>query len=660
MSQAQDTLIDRTFDGRYRILRRLGVGGMANVYLAEDGELGRRVAIKILNDRYASDDLFVERFRREAKSAAALSHPNIVSIYDRGEAEGTYYIAMEVIEGRSLKELIRANGRLRPAQAVAYARQILAALRFAHRNGIIHRDIKPHNILVGPEERLKVTDFGIARAGASQMTEAGSIMGTAQYLSPEQARGADVSAGSDLYSVGVVLYEMLTGEVPFTGDTAVEIAMKHVNETPRPPSARAPGIPADLDRVVLRCLAKSPADRYQTSEELDSDLARVEAGLPVSRETAQAATVVLAGSSTAPTEVLGPTRQAPPGGRPAPPGGGRRPPPYDPYERPRKRRSVLPWIVVTLLLAAFALAGWYVYQQIDERLEDAQPVAVPNVEGLVEDRAVDRLEADGFTVSTERQASTEVDRGKVIDQDPEGGSRVEKGSTVTIIVSSGVPQVEVPGVANLPLDEATAILSDAGLRWNVIRAFSDRVAEGVVISQNPKPGEQVAEGSVIDLRVSRGENVVDVPNVVGQDEATATQILQDADFVVEVQRVNSSDVASGFVIRQEPVGGQAKKGSTVVIVVSAGPELVAVPGVIGAGEGDAIATLQGQGFAVNVEDLTANSPEEDGIVLDQDPGGGAEVGPGSTVTIYVGRYTEPEPEPEPPVETTTNPTTTEG
>ena len=219
MSQAQDTLIDRTFDGRYRILRRLGVGGMANVYLAEDGELDRRVAIKILNDRYATDDLFVERFRREAKSAAALSHPNIVSIYDRGEAEGTYYIAMEVIEGRSLKELIRANGRLRPAQAVSYTRQILSALRFAHRSGIIHRDIKPHNILVGPEERLKVTDFGIARAGASQMTEAGSIMGTAQYLSPEQARGAEVSGASDLYSVGVVLYEMLTGEVPFTGDT---------------------------------------------------------------------------------------------------------------------------------------------------------------------------------------------------------------------------------------------------------------------------------------------------------------------------------------------------------------------------------------------------------------------------------------------------------
>ncbi len=241
-----DTLINTLFDGRYRILRKLGTGGMANVYLAEDEDLGRRVAIKILNDRYASDENFNERFRREAKSAASLSHPNIVSIYDRGEAEGRPYIAMEVIEGRSLKELILSSGSLPIPQAVEYAKQILGALRFAHRHGIIHRDIKPHNILIGNEDRLKVTDFGIARAGPSQMTEVGSIMGTAQYLSPEQARGAPVTAASDLYSVGVVLYELLTGKTPFNGETPIEIAMKHLNETPRPPSELRQG---DLARA---------------------------------------------------------------------------------------------------------------------------------------------------------------------------------------------------------------------------------------------------------------------------------------------------------------------------------------------------------------------------------------------------------------------------
>ena len=257
-----DTLIHTLFDGRYRILRKLGSGGMANVYLAEDQELGRRVAIKILNDRHANDDQFVERFRREAKNAAGLSHPNIVSIYDRGEAEGTYYIAMEFLDGRSLKELIVSRGPAPVSVAIDYARQILGALRFAHRNGIVHRDIKPHNVLVDSEGRLKVTDFGIARAGASQMTEAGSIIGTAQYLSPEQAKGSPVDQTSDLYSVGIVLYELLTGVVPFTGDTPVEIAMKHLSSPPEPPSAKRADVPRDLDLVVLRALAKDPGERY--------------------------------------------------------------------------------------------------------------------------------------------------------------------------------------------------------------------------------------------------------------------------------------------------------------------------------------------------------------------------------------------------------------
>ncbi|HEX6664196.1 MAG TPA: protein kinase, partial [Gaiellaceae bacterium] len=290
-----DTLINTLFDGRYRIVRKLGTGGMANVYLAEDEVLGRRVAIKILDDRHAGDDQFVERFRREAKNAAGLSHPNIVSIYDRGEAEGTYYIAMEYLDGRSLKELIVARGPAPIHLAIDYARQILAAIRFAHRHGIVHRDIKPHNVLVDGEGRLKVTDFGIARAGASQMTEAGSIIGTAQYLSPEQARGGAVDRRSDLYSVGVVLYELLTGEVPFGGDTAVEIAMKHLSATPEPPSAKRPDVPHALDMVVLRALAKDPADRYASAEEMDADLDRVGRGLGVAPETAEAATTVLAG-----------------------------------------------------------------------------------------------------------------------------------------------------------------------------------------------------------------------------------------------------------------------------------------------------------------------------------------------------------------------------
>ncbi len=276
-------LIGRRFDRRYLILRKLGSGGMAEVYLAEDEELGRKVALKMLNERHARDEQFVERFKREARNAAGLSHPHIVRIYDRGQAEGTYYIAMEYLDGPTLKELLVRKGPTPPLTAIKFAREILSALAEAHRHEIVHRDIKPHNVIVSPDWNVKVTDFGIARSGASQMTEAGSIVGTAQYLSPEQARGKPVDQRSDLYSLGIVLYEMLTGKVPFTGDAAVEIAMKHLSAVPDPPSKLRPEISHDLDAVVMRALAKDPDQRYSSAEEMDADLARVARGAPRSR-----------------------------------------------------------------------------------------------------------------------------------------------------------------------------------------------------------------------------------------------------------------------------------------------------------------------------------------------------------------------------------------
>src|SRR5437588_12054618 len=320
---------------------------MANVYLAEDEVLGRRVAIKILNDRHAGDDQFVERFRREAKNAASLSHPNIVSIYDRGEAEGTYYIAMEYLDGRALKELIVARCPAPIHLAVDYARQILAAIRFAHRQGLVHRDIKPHNVLVDGEGRLKVTDFGIARAGPSQMTEEGSIIGTAQYLSPEQAQGAPVTPASDLYSVGIVLYELLTGTVPFSGETPVELAMKHLSKVPEPPSHLRPEVPRDLDFVVMRALAKSPAERYQTADEMDADLARVARGVSVSPETEEAATAIIAQPITA-APVVNPPVAHPPA-----------PPVYYDYDEPvDRRRPFWPWLVALGLLVLAGFDSW--------------------------------------------------------------------------------------------------------------------------------------------------------------------------------------------------------------------------------------------------------------------------------------------------------------
>src|SRR5437660_3627428 len=413
-----DTLINRTFDKRYVIKRKLGSGGMADVYLAEDQELGRRVALKLLNERHAADEQFVERFRREAQSAAGLSHPNIVSIFDRGRAEGTYYIAMEYLDGRTLKELLVRNGPTPIPIAIDYARQIIGAISFAHRNGIVHRDIKPHNIVVGSDGRLKVTDFGIARSGASQMTEAGSIVGTAQYLSPEQARGAPVDPRSDLYSLGIVLYEMLTGHVPFTGDTPVEIAMKHLSQVPEPPSKLRPQVPHDLDAVVMRAIAKDPDQRYGSAEEMEADLARVARGVAVAPQTEEAMTQVLAGAraATASTMITRPRAVAPP---PAPPIY-RAPSGYYDYEEPPRGRSVWPWLLALGLIIAGGIGGWFLYTKIQDQLNSNKPVAVPDVVLLQKDLAKLKVEQAGLSVQIVKGTSDTVAPGQISQEDPPG------------------------------------------------------------------------------------------------------------------------------------------------------------------------------------------------------------------------------------------------
>src|SRR4051794_18013550 len=653
---ATDGWIGEEFDGRYTIERKLGSGGMADVYLAEDRELGRPVALKLLNERHANDDQFVERFRREAQSAAGLNHPNIVSIFDRGQAEGTYYIAMEYLDGRTLKELLVRNGPTPVPIAIDYARQILGAIAFAHRNGIVHRDIKPHNIVVRKDGRLKVTDFGIARSGASQMTEAGSIVGTAQYLSPEQARGAPVDARSDLYSLGIVLYEMLTGKVPYTGDTPVEIAMKHLSAIPEPPSTLREDVPHDLDAVVMRALAKDPDQRYASAEEMDADLARVARGVAVSQKTEDAMTQVLAGAgvATAATMVNRPRTVTPP----APPAY-RPPAAYYEYEEPPPSRRIWPWLLVLLALVAAGIGGWFFYDRIQDELTANRPVAVPYVQLLPEDLARQKIEAVGLKVRVQHRPSPTTPRGTVIEQSPQPGDRIAKDSTVTIWVSTGKPQATVPDVKGHPLTDAIAQLASAGLKPNIVYIFSTAV-ENTVIGQFPAAGDRVLRGSTVRINVSRGPKPVSVTGVVGQPYENALGALKGAGFTVTRVDVDS-DEPKGTVVAQTPVAGTpVPKGTKVTLSVSKGPSTSQVPDVTLQTQSDAQSLLRGAGFAVATATRDVTDPATDGVVLAQDPEGGTPLAKGGVVTITVGSLTSGGAEtlPTGTATTTTDTTTT--
>jgi serine/threonine protein kinase/beta-lactam-binding protein with PASTA domain len=629
-----DTLIGTLFDGRYQVVRKLGAGGMANVYLAEDQELGRRVAIKILNDRHAGDEQFVERFRREAKNAAALSHPNIVSIYDRGEAEGTYYIAMEFLEGRSLKELIVQRGPAPITVTIEYVRQILSALRFAHRHGIVHRDIKPHNVLVDSEGRVKVTDFGIARAGTSEMTEAGSIVGTAQYLSPEQARGTDVDQRSDLYSLGVVLYELLTGTLPFTGDTPVEIAMKHLSAVPESPSARRADVPRDLDLIVTRALAKDPGDRYQSAEEMDADLERFARGAAVSPETEESATQIMrapAGTlaATAATMVTPPRRTAQ---LPPPP-----PPVYYDLEEPLHRRPVWPWIAALLFVVAAGIGGWFLYSQISDRLNSTKPIAVEEYRNMTERLARERIKADGFSPVVNHHSSRTTEAGLVFRQDPPAGERRPKGSDVRIWVSTGLPKAEVPSLVGQQSTDAVAALTRLRLKPDLHDVPSSKPA-GEVTAQDPPPGTKLTVGEAVRVNVSKGPQPVAVPNVIGQAIEQASSVLQASGLRVDPRYVEDTAPANTVVDQDPSAGSSVGKGTTVTIKVSKGPKTKTVPDVSSTDLASAEQTLRDSGFRFTVVEQAVDDPTSDGIVLDQSPAGGTEAEPKSVVTLTVGKF----------------------
>ena len=632
-----DTLID----GRYRVLEKIGAGGMADVYCAEDTHLGRKVAVKLLHSRFAQDQEFVERFRREASSAAGLQHPNVVGVYDRGEYDDTYYIAMEYCEGESLKQVITREAPIDPQRAIAITKQILVASRFAHRRNVIHRDLKPHNVILDDEENVKVTDFGIARAGASDITEVGAIMGTAQYLSPEQAQGRPVTEASDLYSVGIVLYELLTGRAPFAGDSPVAVAMQHVNQPPPSPRELQPSVPAALEAVVMKSLAKDPAERYTDADSFIKALESVEAALqrgPVDTEsTAVYAPVgVVSPPSAAPAAPAPPLAMPPPVATEGPPP----PPPAIGEPPPSEERRRNPWIVAAVVgaLAAIALGAFLL-------LSGGEKVTVPTVVGQTLPQATQRLDSAGLGVEVKRR-SDQAPRDFVFEQSPNPGQEVDKDSVVTLFVSNGPTTVKVPDVVGLSDDDARRRLRRSDLRATIERESTTKVPEGTVIRTDPGPGRLIERDSSVTLIVSSGPGEVEVPNVVGEDQESAVARLREAGLSPIVRERSSSEPVDTVVDQSPAAGQQVDEGSTVTVFVSDG-KVREVPDVTGLTQGEAEAELEDAGFNVSVRTRETDQPDEDGTVLSQSPGGGAERRESATVTITVGVLATPDEAPAP-------------
>ncbi len=616
----QNIVPDTVIDGRYRVRSRIGSGGMADVYCATDLQLGRPVALKLLYRRFAEDQEFVERFRREASSAAGLQHPNVVGVFDRGEWDGTYYIAMEYLAGRSLKDIVREEGPLAPDRAVDLIGQVLRAARFAHRRGIIHRDFKPHNVIVDAEGRAKVTDFGIAKAGASDMTETGSIMGTAQYLSPEQAQGHAVSAQSDLYSIGIMLYELLTGRVPFDGDSPVTVALKQVSEHPIPPAELNPAISPQLESVVMRALRKEPAARFPDADAFIAALEQAQ-GLP----------------EAAPTGIY-PALPYPP---PAP----ARPAAED-LER-AARRNLGRLALWTFLLLALAAAGFGGYQ-----LLAPEKAEVPDVVRNTSAIASARLQNEGFGVDIQMARSEDVPEDRVFRQDPMPGERVPEGSTVTILVSSGPGDETIPPVEGLSERSAARRLERAGFKVDVRRETSATVQEGRVIESSPDERSRLQKGRTVVLVVSSGPEQTEVPDVVGSTREEARSRLEAEGFKVTITERESEADEAGTVLTQTPEPGtSADEGSAVALVVARRPTTVEVPDVQGLTEDDARTQLQAAGLRVREREEPVATPDEDGQVLDQNPAPDSERRRGATVFITVGRF-------EPPADDEATPTPT--
>ena len=618
----------RLYSNRYQVTHLIARGGMALVYQAQDVLLNRAVALKILYPELSADPLFVERFRREAQAAAKLSHPNIVPVFDWGEDDGTYFIVMELIDGTSLAEVLRGSRTLTASRSAQLIAQVASALGYAHRNGVVHRDVKPGNILITSDGQVKVTDFGIAQAVAVEdhLAEEGSVMGTATYFSPEQAEGAAVDGRSDVYSLGVVLFEMLVGRPPFIGDSPVEVSSQHVHGSVPPPSQFNDTIPRDLEAIVMEALAKSPSQRYQTADEFRADLLRFSEGQPVRAAQGQGAFFGADATRAVATVTPGERTQAVPIMT-------------GPRTDVRRRRNSRPGLVAGIIVVVLAVAGLgYFFAQ------KSGATTMPYVVGQSVSAASQTLRSDGLVVSVKFVNSSQPS-GTVISTDPKSGSKIRSGEAVVLKVSLGktTSPVTIPDTLNMTLSNAWSTLQNAGLSPKVSFTTtppSGGASPGIVLVQSPSGGTKGHTGDTVTITVLAASSTYPVPPLQGQTTLQAAATLGQAGLQVSATTATqcSNTLALDLVVRTIPAAGQlVKANSSVELITSSGYCQVFVANVVGETQTDATAKLKGQGLVVSYTPadptLCVGSPI--GTVAAQSVAGGSSATYHSTVILSI-------------------------
>jgi len=640
---AADPLVGTLLDGRYRVGARIARGGMATVYEATDTRLDRQVAVKILHRAHADDPDFVLRFRREARAAARLAHPNVVGVFDQGcdeSADGTtLFLAMEYVPGRTLRDLMREQGPLPPARALVLLEPVLAALGAAHGAGFVHRDVKPENVLITDDGRVKVADFGLARAvSTSNQTTAtsGILIGTVSYLAPELVVDGTADPRSDVYACGVLLYEMLTGRKPHQGDSPIQVAYKHVHEDIAPPSHDQEGIPAYVDALVARATSRSRESRFADASVMLRQVRRVRSALDdgvtedaeLTADLTPAAPVAL----TLPDDLSGLEISAPDGAAEQTDDGREHtlqvtrgtPPTHE--EPSRGRKGPIALLVVLLLAVGAAAGGWY--------YGVGRFTETPDLVGLTLREAQNEIDGTGLDLTSRQGYSESVPAGEIISTDPEAGDRVLHDGTVSALVSKGKERYDMPKVAGMTEQQAAAALTERNLAvGDITRRFSEQVDDGVVMRASQQPGAKLKRDTEIDLVISKGRRPIDVPELVGESQSDAVAALEDVGLVAAIGEQYNDDVPEGEVISQAPEEGTLFKGDEVQLVVSQGPELVKVPSVFGLDEADARTRLESAGFAVDVQHADAYVGFD--RIASQSPGWGEQAPKGSTVTIYL-------------------------